>query len=206
MKSKISEWTNYEIQPAFILGFHGCDAAVGEAILRGETPHLKPSKNDYDWLVSGIYFWEGNPARALQFAYQCAQGSLSSKGTIKIPFVLGAIINLGHCLDLADSSAIEQVKEAYQNLLGMAKRDKVELPHPRIHNGIDIEAMKLNCLVFNSLHASRNAAKLSPYDTVRGLFLEGNPIYPGAQVNEDNHIQICVCNPANILGYFRPIQ
>ena len=162
MKSEVSGWTNYEIQPAFILGFHGCDAAVGEAILRGETPHLKPSKNDYGWLGSGIYFWEGNPARALQFAHQCAQGSLSSKGQINDPFVLGAVINLGHCLDLADSSAIGQVREAHQNLLGMAKRDEVELPHPRMRNGIGIEAMKLNCLVFNSLHASRNVAKLSP--------------------------------------------
>lgn len=82
------QWANYEFSPAFVLGFHGCDAAVGEAILRGETSHLQESTNDYDWLGSGIYFWEGNPARALEFAAERAEGGRNSQGTITTPFVL----------------------------------------------------------------------------------------------------------------------
>jgi hypothetical protein len=83
----------YEYQPSFLLGFHGCDADVGEKILRSEGTHLAPSKKDYDWLGHGIYFWEGNPARAMEWAHQ-----RHLEGMIKQPFVLGAIVDLKHCL------------------------------------------------------------------------------------------------------------
>ncbi len=53
--SKLYPWVNYEFQPGFILGFHGCDREVGEAILQGKTQHLTPSANDYDWLGTGKY-------------------------------------------------------------------------------------------------------------------------------------------------------
>ncbi len=29
------KWPNYEYQPSFILGFHGCKKAVGQAIING---------------------------------------------------------------------------------------------------------------------------------------------------------------------------
>lgn len=37
---------------AIVLGYHGCDRDVGEAILVGEKA-LKPSKNQHDWLGRG---------------------------------------------------------------------------------------------------------------------------------------------------------
>src|SRR5437667_162610 len=52
---------------ALVLGYHGCDREVGERILGGGG-HLQPSENDYDWLGSGIYFWEDTPSRALEWA------------------------------------------------------------------------------------------------------------------------------------------
>ena len=58
----------YEYQPSFILGFHGCDKEVGESILSGAKKHLKPSEKKWDWLGHGIYFWEGNLARAWEWA------------------------------------------------------------------------------------------------------------------------------------------
>lgn len=113
MASSHSRWQLYEFQPSFVIGFHGCDKSVGEAILRGDASHLKPSVNDYDWLGHGIYFWEGNPQRALEFATQRARGGRNSKGSIKSPFVLGAVIDLRHCLDLLDSSGLQQMADAY---------------------------------------------------------------------------------------------
>lgn len=194
-------WENYEFPPSFVLGFHGCDAAVGEAILRGDIQHLQRSENDYDWLGSGIYFWEGNPARALQFATERAQGGRNSQGDISQPFVLGAIINLKRCLDLADSSAIVQTQSIYHTLQEIVASGEVSLPT----NGQDLKARYLDCFVFNWLHKTRQAENLPPYDTVRGLFWEGAEIYPGAGLREANHIQICVRYPDCILGYFRPI-
>jgi hypothetical protein len=194
-------WKNYEFAPAFVLGFHGCDATTGEAILRGEIPHLNSSEHDYDWLGTGIYFWEGNPARALEFAQESADGGRNSQGKIKNPFVLGAVINLGRCLDLADSSAIAQVENAYETLRELSKAQGEALPK----NSKDLKARRLDCYVFNALHGLREAAKEEPYDTVRGLFWEDDEIYPGAGLRRGNHIQICVREPRCILGYFRPI-
>lgn len=198
----LSPWLHYEFQPAFLLGFHGCDASVGEAILRGEETHLRPSENDYDWLGSGIYFWEGNPQRALEFAQERQQGKPNSRGKIQEPFILGALINPRRCLDLADATAISQIKDAHFDIVQAFQSRDDSLPS----NGASLRARKLDCLVFNTLHALREARGFASYDTVRGLFWEGQPLYEGAGISEGNHIQICVRNPECILGYFRPIR
>ena len=46
--------------------------------------------------------------------------------------------------------------------------------------------------------------KYKRYDSVRGIFLEGNAIYPDSGILEKTHIQICVRNPNCIKGYFAP--
>jgi hypothetical protein len=46
----------------FVVAYHGCDQDVADAALRGEK--LQASVNDYDWLGTGIYFWEHGPSRA----------------------------------------------------------------------------------------------------------------------------------------------
>jgi len=58
----------YQHVPGLVLGFHGCDKEVGEALLRSPNGHLDASANAWDWLGSGIYFWENDPKRALEFA------------------------------------------------------------------------------------------------------------------------------------------
>ena len=197
-----ARWANYEFLPSPILGFHGCDESVGEAILNGEIAHLTSSLNDYDWLGSGIYFWESNPERAYQFALESAQGGRNSRGSIARPFVLGATLHLKRCLNLADSSAIAQLQEAHADLEATSLSTGAVVPT----NGGDLRARKLDCAVTNFLHTTRRRNALPAYDTVRGLFWEGAPIYAGAGVREFNHIQICVRDLSCILGYFRPIQ
>lgn len=53
----------HRLSSSFVLGYHGCDQSVGEALLRGEP--FRISNNDYDWLGPGVYFWEANPERGL---------------------------------------------------------------------------------------------------------------------------------------------
>ena len=52
----------------FVYGFHGCSRDVAEMLLSGKDVSLNSSENDYDWLGSGIYFWEEAPHRALEWA------------------------------------------------------------------------------------------------------------------------------------------
>lgn len=47
-----------------VLGYHGCDQSVADRVLAGEDM-LKKSEKHYDWLGSGIYFWEHGPERAM---------------------------------------------------------------------------------------------------------------------------------------------
>ncbi len=100
---------------------------MGEAVLNGKANHLIRSENDYDWLGTGIYFWEGNPQRAFDFARERALGGRNSRGKIQTPFVIGAIINLGRCLDLRDSASLLEVKASYQGLL-LATPDTGDIP------------------------------------------------------------------------------
>ena len=48
----------YSRRSNLVIGFHGCDQSVVEAVIAGKT-ELLASTNDYDWLGNGIYFWEG---------------------------------------------------------------------------------------------------------------------------------------------------
>ena len=100
----------YARLPSFVLGFHGCDEAVGESILLGEQ-ELIPSANSYDWLGSGRYFWENNPDRAMDYARMLANRKGSKRTAIIKPFVIGAVIDLGHCLNLLDHRALEMLRQ-----------------------------------------------------------------------------------------------
>lgn len=189
----------YEYQPSFILGFHGCDKSVGDDILSGAEPHLKRSEKKWDWLGSGIYFWEGNLARAWEWAQD-----RQKEGKITEPFVLGAIIDLRHCLDLFDREAMRKVQAAHQTMCAALEKYEIALPKNKGKTP-DNAGRNLDCAVMNSLHTLREDSKQPAYDSVRGPFLEGDPIYAGAGFRSHSHIQICVRSEACIKGYFKPI-
>ncbi len=192
-------WPAYEFQPSFILGFHGCDASVGEKILSGAGPHLHPSEKEYDWLGHGIYFWEGNPGRAMAWAEE-----RRLEGKIKTPFVLGAIVDLRHCLDLFDQDGLAQTRQAHRELVRVFR--KAELPVPKnVGKTPDKAGRRLDCAVMNGLHQYRSDRGEAEYDSVRSPFLEGKRLYGGAGFRSENHIQICVRKLACIKGYFRPL-
>lgn len=190
---------DYEYQPSFILGFHGCDREVGEKILRGDEPDLKPSEKAYDWLGKGIYFWEGNVARAWKWAED-----RKAQGKINEPFVIGAIIDLRHCLDLFSTEAMQMVRTAHAGLEKMMQAAGQPMPQ-NVGPTPDKAGRRLDCAVINALHTQRHEEGLEAFDSVRGPFLEGDPIYPGAGFRAESHIQICVRTVDCIKGYFRPI-
>jgi hypothetical protein len=101
----------HNLSTTFVLGYHGCDRETGERLLLNEA--FQPSENAYDWLGSGIYFWEANPDRALEWAHERADRILKDEGRKLEPFVVGAAIDLGFCLDLISSNGIHAVEEAY---------------------------------------------------------------------------------------------
>ena len=95
--------------------FYSCDKDLGLDVLSGKK-ELDPSENGWDWLGNGIYFWEQNPQRAWQYALENSNGRQFNKKKIETPFVLGAIVELGECLNLVDQEAIEILVKAYHGL------------------------------------------------------------------------------------------
>ena len=167
---------------------------MGEAFLRGEP--FQPSDNDYDWLGPGIYFWEANPQRGLEFAREIAR---RKNATIKKPFVVGAVISLGQCLDLTTSAGIQMVRAAHTSLVETTTTAGLKLPE----NSKDLLRRHLDCAVIRRLHSIIEKAGRDPIDTVKGVFVEGQPIYPRSGFYEKTHIQIAVRKTDCIKGVFR---
>ena len=84
-----------------VLAYHGCDVRVGERILGGKD-HVRSSTNKHDWLGSRAYFWENSPKWALQWAQFLKAHPKITSSRVDGPFVIGAIIKPGHCLDLIE--------------------------------------------------------------------------------------------------------
>jgi hypothetical protein len=188
---------------SFVLGYHGCDRRVAEQVFAGRQA-LLPSTNDYDWLADGIYFWEHNARRAYDFACEVRERPGQGKRRIRTPAVIGAVIDLGRCLNLLDAQHILAVRQAHQNLVRLSVESGAPLPENS--HGPDLLLRKLDCAVIRLFHKMREAEGTPPFETVRAAFFEGERLYDNAGFAAKNHIQICVRNVACIKGYFRPID
>ncbi|WP_445940989.1 hypothetical protein [Pseudomonas sp.] len=197
----------YQLLPSFVLGFHGCDRDIGEQILSGQG-QLLPSTNSYDWLGRGIYFWENSPDRALSYAAFLRDHGGRAVRKIEEPFVVGAVINLGFCLNLTDENALTLVRQAHQELVTLSEEAQTPLPmnEPGYAGDPDLLKRHLDCAVFELLHALRDEGRIQAYESVRAPFWEGGDLYPGTNFREKTHVQICVRDHACIKGYFRPLK
>ena len=168
-----------------VLGYHGCASEFADAILRGELSisQWQSSANPYDWLGQGIYFWEYAPERARAWG---AGG------------VIGAVVQLGRCLDLTDIRYTDLLSPAYQAAKKAFRQHTRKLPKNRE------KRRELDCLVINSLILGQPEGE--QFQTVRGPFLEGRPAFPGSQILRESHVQIAVRDRACILGVFRPVS
>lgn len=197
MALPVPEYSGYQRLPSWALGFHGCDKKVALRVLNNPDKHLRISRNGYDWLGSGVYFWENDPVRAMVFANDGMDGKVT-RGTIKEPFVIGAIIDLGLCCNLFDQAALQELRAAHQSLEERFKQYDTPMP-------VNKEKRRmLDREVIEEMHALRKKVGVPEYQTVRAAFPEGGPLYPGTTLTEQNHIQIAVLDRSCIRGYFLP--
>jgi hypothetical protein len=127
----------YSTKTGLVLGFHGCDKSIINDILLGKK-ELKQSNNTYDWLGHGIYFWENSPSRAVEFAEFLKNNPQRARTPIKTPSVIGAVIDLGYCLDFTDYSNLQLLKEGYELLKTAIDTLEVKLTNKPIGENKDL--------------------------------------------------------------------
>ena len=163
------------------IGFHGTSVERAERIL-GDG--FQPSRNDYDWLGDGAYFFQDSPSRAWEWARE-RFGSGAA--------VLGAEIDLTDCLDLLDSEWHPVVRRAYDDLLRRLRG--MGFPEPRQTRG----AHRLDRAVLNE--AAAGAAETGfTVRSIRAVFTEGEALYPGSALFSKSHVQVAVRDPSAILS------
>lgn len=169
-----------------VIGYHACPKRVAEGLLSEDEP-FKASRNDWDWLGHGVYFWEYGHQRAHDWASEWPK--LKHRAFA----VVGAIIQLGTCLDLLDTDhtgRLAAFADAYT-------REAGSLPSnagPRRQG---------DCFLINR-YCDHMEAEANAVDTVRGVFQEGNAVAAGSALFLQSHIQVVARRPRAIIGLFRP--
>lgn len=202
----------YNAKPGLLIGFHGCEARTRDTLLE-DPDTIKKSEKPYDWLGHGMYFWENNADRAIQWAKD-----KKKRGEIETPAVIGAVLELGHCFDLTDTRFISMIK-AYYSIFAHTYAEKgEELPKNKdLKNDEHKDKIlrELDCKVIEFMHdriidrVSRDIkangySKYKVFDSARGVFTEGGAAFTGAGIAEKTHTQICIRNMNCIKGFFLP--
>ena len=171
-----------------VVAFHGTRKSTAEKLVAGVP--FDHSENDDDWLGHGIYFWEYAPQQAWWWAEQ--------RYGKKDAAVVGALVRLGHCIDLLDPSNADLLEKAHNDLELALKSAGQKLQNNRNKNKFR------DCAVFNYLFATLKQSNFEP-DSTRAVFVPIGPkglprLWNRSGVFRGAHIQLSVREPNNILA------
>ncbi len=162
------------------IGYHGTSLAAAERIL---AHGFEISRNDYDWLGDGAYFFQDAPARAMEWARE-------RFGTEAA--VLVAEIDLDGCLDLLDVRWQEMLATAHQSFTALVER--LDLSLPVQSRG----AHRLDRAVINYA-VDMLAEDGMLIRSVRAAFEEGPPIFSESALRTRSHVQIAARDPSAVV-------
>jgi hypothetical protein len=188
-----------------VIGYHGTGLTAALRIVN-RIEGFRRSERDYDWLGRGIYFWEYAPNQALAFA-EIRQRQYRQKKK-KTPYhqlrateplaVVASMIRLGFCLDLTEPENVEYVRDAFASYKAGMEAANVALPrNNRKYRKLDRAVFEYT---YKLLEDSEPNLKV---DSSRGIYVptdHATRVWEGSWLSRDTHIQICVRNPASILG------
>jgi hypothetical protein len=176
-----------------VVGYHGTKLSTALEIV-SRRRGFKRSENRDDWLGHGVYFWEYAPQQAFWWA-QRRQKRQKWEEPIAI---LAAMIRLGFCFDLLDPYNVKYLRsihDEYVKLERLAGRKPPE--NANNHKFLD-------CAVFQYAYAAiESSGPDLRVDSARAVYVpkgKGTRVWKRSWISYDTHIQICVRNPACILG------
>jgi hypothetical protein len=203
----------YDIRPNLVIGFHGCDKSIADQLIANPAV-IEKSEKPYDWLGHGMYFWENNLERATLWA-----NDKMRRGEIKEASVVGAVLQLGNCLDFLDSKYLSLLAVYHQLMVANFQALKKPIPENKDvkqDEHKDRLLRELDCALIEFMHeqifsdyqqeiiANNGYTNVKLFDSTRGVFTEGGEAFPGSAIQMKNHIQICIRNFNSIKGFFLP--
>jgi hypothetical protein len=183
-----------------LLAYHGCDVTTRDDLVTRRIDMLDRSSNSYDWLGPGIYFFENDLRRAMNFAAASAAhpGRLYTRRPIATPAAVGAVLCVRSCLDMSNQAGLNE----FSLTLSALRQAGTALASNDAANPL---LRRLNNQVFAAMHALRATGGNDGYDIVRSAFVQGAPLGdPHSGFNQENHIQLAVLNADAIVGWFMP--
>lgn len=155
------------------VGFHGTSQAAAASILANG---FNPSRNAYDWLGDGVYFFQDAPMRAREWARDRFGDDAA---------VLRATIDLDGCMDMLDVGWHDLLRGAFDELrtalaeLGLALPIQSDGAHRRDNAAVN--------LVVQLLRERGTVIR-----SVRSSFAEGAALFVGSAFRTRSHVQISV--------------
>jgi hypothetical protein len=165
-----------------VYGYHGTSRTKAMSILNNG---FRVSDNDYDWLGTGIYFFQDAPARA---------GAWAKEQYPEDPVVIRASIYLEGYMDLLDIVWFEDLKTIYSVFAEQYRFRGVPIP---LQNPSISKAHRLDCAFFKYT-TQLLLGQDNQVECIRAAFVEGNSIFPNSAIFDLAHVQIAVLNPALI--------
>jgi hypothetical protein len=177
------------LDPIELVGYHGTNMESARQILQ---TGFTPSRNNYDWLGKGVYFWQDAPYRA----WHWAGGYCKKNGGD--PAVIRSLVKIrrDEFMDLLDYSQdpnwANYLSRTHQYL--QQQTSSVLPPNKRASGYHALDRLVLDTLIEDILR---------PVDlnilAVRACFQEGEEIYPGSAIYNKSHIQIAVRDISSIV-------
>jgi hypothetical protein len=176
--------SNDDSNTIWVNGYHGTSRSRAERII---AEGFQPSTNGYDWLGTGVYFWQDAPNHALHWARKMYRQE---------PAVIKSRLRLDStCLDLLDMADIDNPDfwtDSYNRFREMYRKTGESLP---VQNPNIPGKRYLDCAFFDYL---RTAVEQDPepesIGLIRSAFVEGNRIFLNSAICDKTHVQISVIN------------
>jgi hypothetical protein len=165
-------------EPVRIYGYHGTSREAANRIIQ---QGFRESTNDYDWLGTGVYFFQDAPMRAPAWATELYPDD---------PAVIRSLIRLENCIDLLDLNWFPLIRNVYNAFVDNLRTSNLPLPR---QNPSRSKAHRLDCAYFNYITEVLSSQD-QKVDAIRAVFLEGDRIFPDSAIFDLAHIQIAIRN------------
>jgi hypothetical protein len=167
----------------WVYGYHGTSRSHAERII---AEGFQIRWNGYDWLGTGVYFWQDAPNHALHWARRTED-----------PAVIKSRLRLDStCLDLLDMADIDNPDfwmDSYNGFIRMCQRTGKTIPEQAPSNIIG--KRHLDCAFFDYIRtAFEQDSDSESIGLIRSAFVEGKMIFPGSAICDKTHVQISVVN------------